>query len=164
MCREFANIDREKFINLSRKTKSTKKDLFALLDKNNNKVSIFISGVYSKIRLYINSKEDYSDVVFSIGWFNLMGLFYSACKTDIIDMVYKVEKGENHIDFIFEKLPFASGTFSINILCSANNVKLDWIQNAFQIKIENGNYYGGSNLPASGRQGVLIDYKSELNA
>ena len=36
MCREFADIDREKFINLSKKTKSTKKDLFALLDKNNN--------------------------------------------------------------------------------------------------------------------------------
>jgi Ca2+-binding EF-hand superfamily protein len=36
MCREFANINKEKFLKLSKKQKSTKKDLFALLDKNNN--------------------------------------------------------------------------------------------------------------------------------
>ena len=36
MCREFAKIDSEKFLKLSKRTKLTKKDLFALLDKNNN--------------------------------------------------------------------------------------------------------------------------------
>ena len=121
------------------------------LIKNGNKVNLAITGLPLSIKFKISSHSKFSGISFSIGFFN-------ACKSDAIQKVFDIEKGDNTLEFSFDKLPLSSGRYIFNLAAYNGSEILDWIKGAGSFEVENGDFYGSGILPAIGKQGVFVDY------
>ena len=51
-----------------------------------------------------------------------------------------------------------SGTYTCNLFCSINDVIEDWLQSAFQIYVDDGNFYDTSSLPDRSQGDVLVNH------
>jgi lipopolysaccharide transport system ATP-binding protein len=56
-------------------------------------------------------------------------------------------------DFVCEvpKFPLRTGRYFGNIQCSVNGVVADWVQNAFRLDVEDGDFFGSGRLVTQGR-------------
>ena len=128
------------------------------LIKDGNKVNLAITGSPLSIKFKISSHSKFSGISFSIGFFNASEGFLTACKSDAIQKVFDIEKGENTLEFSFDKLPLSSGRYIFNLAAYNGSEILDWIKGAGSFDVENGDFYGSGILPAIGKQGVFVDY------
>lgn len=128
------------------------------LIKNGNKVNLAITGLPLSIKFKISSHSKFSGISFSIGFFNASEGFLTACKSDAIQKVFDIEKGDNTLEFSFDKLPLSSGRYIFNLAAYNGSEILDWIKGAGSFEVENGDFYGSGILPAIGKQGVFVDY------
>jgi lipopolysaccharide transport system ATP-binding protein len=124
-----------------------------------HKSHAIISGQKISIEFSIEAFKDLNNIIFSIAIFNKQEVFYSACRSDCVSKTYKISVGQSKIKIIFNKFPFTKGEYVFNVIAYQGNVIQDWIKNAGIIFVENGDYYRTGIIPASGKQGVLIDYK-----
>jgi lipopolysaccharide transport system ATP-binding protein len=111
-------------------------------------VSKFVSGekVEIKVKYLNNSNLD--------GLNNMIGIIIE--RSDgfrILDLSnvytghnYKWEKEEGYISCIIDKLPLSGGTYYIHIILWQNDVMQDWIQNAGNFIVEEGDYYGTGHM------------------
>lgn len=67
-------------------------------------------------------------------------------------------KEKQSINFNFDKFPFCSGLYHINVALKKNNDCIDWIDNALTFQIDNGNFYLSGKLPDSTQCPYLIDF------
>ncbi len=128
------------------------------LIKDGNKVNLGITGSPLSIIFKISSHSKFSGISFSIGFFNASEGFLTACKSDAIQKVFDIEKGDNVLEFSFDKLPLSSGRYIFNLAAYNGSEILDWIKGAGSFDVENGDFYGSGILPAIGKQGVFVDY------
>ena len=128
------------------------------LIKDGNKVNLAITGSPLSIKFKISSHSKFSGISFSIGFFNASEGFLTACKSDAIQKVFDIEKGENTLEFSFDKLPLSSGRYIFNLAAYNGSEILDWIKGAGSFDVENGDFYGSGILPAIGKQGVFVKY------
>ncbi len=128
------------------------------LIKDGNKVNLAITGSPLSIKFKISSHSKFSGISFSIGFFNASEGFLTACKSDAIQKVFDIEKGENTLEFSFDKLPLSSGRYIFNLAAYNGSEILDWIKGAGSFDVENGDFYGSGILPAIGKQGVFVEY------
>ena len=128
------------------------------LIKDGNKVNLAITGSPLSIKFKISSHSQFSGISFSIGFFNASEGFLTACKSDAIQKVFDIEKGDNTLEFSFDKLPLSSGRYIFNLAAYNGSEILDWIKGAGSFDVENGDFYGSGILPAIGKQGVFVEY------
>ena len=128
------------------------------LIQEDNKVNLGITGSPLSFRFKISSHSKISGISFSIGFFNASEGFLSACKSDAIQKVFNIEKGDNIVEFSFAKLPLSSGRYIFNLAAYNGSEILDWIKGAGSFDVENGDFYGSGILPAIGKQGVFVDF------
>lgn len=119
-----------------------------------------ISGTPCFIQLYFESFDDLENVIFSIAIYSKTSkIFYTALRSDCINKLYNLKKNtENTVTFHLGKLPLTEGVYSFNVMAQTKYGYIDWVQDAGEITVINGDYYGTGILPASGRQGVLLDF------
>ena len=122
------------------------------------KVNLAITGSPLSIKFKISSHSKFSGISFSIGFFNASEGFLTACKSDAIQKVFDIEKGDNTLEFSFDKLPLSSGRYIFNLAAYNGSEILDWIKGAGSFDVENGDFYGSGILPAIGKQGVFVEY------
>jgi len=129
-----------------------------------NSGSVAISGAPLKIRLSYEAFKDVNQVIFGIAIYSNLGqTYYSALRSDCVEKLFTISAGNGTIEFSFDKLPFTEGSYSFNLIVRTNYADFDWIERAGSFDVVNGDYYGTGVLPASGRQGVLLDFKVNLN-
>lgn len=63
-----------------------------------------------------------------------------------------------HFECRWPKLNLRSGDYDCNLFCSVGGEIVDWIQNAFFIHVEDGNYYGTGKLTDRTQGDILIDH------
>lgn len=125
--------------------------------------SAAISGAALKIRLNFEAFKDTDQVIFGVAIFSNLGqMYYSALRSDCVEKLFSIPSGPGAVEFSFDKLPFTEGSYSFNVIVRTNYADLDWIERAGSFDVVNGDYYGTGVLPASGRQGVLLDFKVNL--
>lgn len=132
----------------------TRWELFS--EKKN--VSICLSGSQLKIKFLILSSSNFKNISFSVGFFNSSDGFLSACRSDAIQKVFDIDKGENIIEFSFTKLPLSSGKYLFNLAAYNGSEILDWIKGAGELNVESGDFYGSGILPSIGKQGVYLNF------
>ncbi len=65
------------------------------------------------------------------------------------------------VNFIIEKLPLTTGTYSMNVMVRKSTIIEDWVKEAKLFDVQNGDYYKvGFNMPDSHR-GVYFDFTIE---
>ncbi len=104
------------------------------------------SGEVTEIVLYyetqINDLNENYD--FAIGIWNSLGAPMFMLSNLYLNKKIQVTRGNGKIKFIIDKLSLNAGEYTINLLISMRDVYVDFIENAYSFRVEDGNYYGNS--------------------
>jgi lipopolysaccharide transport system ATP-binding protein len=136
-----------------------------LLDRGKKPIACALSGQDIIIRLFYQNKVEReikncrASVLVSRNqrpYFNL--------STELVDTKQLDLHKDGFIDFIIPKLPLSASTYQITVFLESNKQVQDWVLDAFEMPVEDGDFYGtGKNYP-SGWRGltVMVDYRWEL--
>lgn len=129
--------------------------------KENGKIiDPLISGVPVRIELQyeLNMDSEVKNLDVSIGFFNSLGTLLFACRSSAIGKIFDINGQTGFLYCDIPKWPLSSGTYTYNIYAEQNGMVCDWIQEAGQVVVESGDYYGTGKVPASSMQSIFIDY------
>jgi lipopolysaccharide transport system ATP-binding protein len=102
-------------------------------------------------------------VEFAFGLLNSAGEYCLHCSTNTIDKILILSKTEGWIICSFNKLPLVNGIYHVNYLIQTfGGDILEHRQNACEIEVSNGDFYGTGRLPHYSLGPVVIDYRYEV--
>ncbi|HWO43948.1 MAG TPA: ABC transporter ATP-binding protein [Candidatus Eisenbacteria bacterium] len=96
---------------------------------------------------------------------NKSGRCYFLLSTDLVDTRLLDLQGEGFIDFIVPELPLSGGTYSLGAYIESNKVIQDWIDDAAEMTVVDGDFYGTGRLYPPSWQGksVLVKHSWKLH-
>lgn len=123
-------------------------------------VSQFISGEQVEIRVH------YDNLLNETGLNNMIGILIE--RNDgftVLDLSnvytgheYKWNQGKGYISCIIDKLPLSGGSYYIHLILWQNDTVQDWVQNAGNLIVEEGDFYGTGQVTS----GVKIPHHWEF--
>ena len=107
------------------------------------KNNIIKSGEQIIFNLYyqVNKFDVNSNYIFAIGIWNSMGTPMFMLSSSYLDKKLEVNEAGGNVSFIIESLSLNSGNYSMNFLISKNDIYLDFMENAFEFTVVDGNYF-----------------------
>jgi len=136
-----------------------------LLDNRKTPLVCPLSGQDVIIRLYYQSriKKVFRNCRVSVTVFKNQRPYFNL-STELVDSKQLDLQGEGFIDFIVPKLPLSASTYQITVFLESNKQIQDWVQDASEMSVEDGDFYGtGRNYPPGwGGVTVLVNYGWEV--
>jgi lipopolysaccharide transport system ATP-binding protein len=131
----------------------------SIYDLEGNELHKVLSGQDICIRFYYESDKNKQKASVLVA-FNV-----KSSQGYLLANLNSVDTGQSIFDIYasgyFEcccpKFRFRSGSYDCNLFCSVNGEVVDWIQSAFIIDVEDGDYYGTGKLLERNQGDVLID-------
>lgn len=132
------------------------------LDVKGNVIPILHSGQEVVFAVTLKSAEPVlRNVEIRLDVFDKMGQSWFVLNNNISNGMIEQCPGNVVLQCKIPKLPLSEGTFSMNVSLSVNFEKCDFVQHAYEFKVERGGFYKTGRLPAYAR-GVLVDYNWDL--
>jgi len=133
-----------------------------VLDEDNNPIDYGVSGEKLTIRMHykVFGNKVYSSCKAAIAILRNEQLYLNL-STELVETEQLVLSGEGHIDFVIPNCPLSQSTYMLHSCIEANNEVADWITDAAEISIIDGDFYGtGKNYPSGwkGGKGVLVKF------
>lgn len=102
-------------------------------------------------------KDDYFEFV--IGIWNSMGMPMFMVTNTYIGQTIRLHEKSGVVTFEIEKLPLNKGRYSVNLLLKKNGIDMDFIENAYEFEVDNGNYFNGSSFYPEWYSGFYCEFK-----
>ncbi len=129
-------------------------------------VDVLVSGQPVIIRLgYVNKTKDViKDIGCGITFFTSEGAHLCGFRSRAVGVTLHASPARGYTDCFVPKWPLSGGHYSYHLFAERRgNTPLDWIQDAGSVTVEAGDYFGTGFVPATGRQGVYVDYTWKTN-
>jgi lipopolysaccharide transport system ATP-binding protein len=135
-------------------------DRVRVLNSSGQELSTIVAGQDVIVRFHYRAQREletaHVNVAFNVK--NQRGSVLSNLNTaDSGNSIMRVPC-EGHFDCVWHSVPLRAGVYSCNLYCSINNEVADWLQDAFQLRVEDGDFYGTGRLPQRDQGDVLMDY------
>lgn len=94
------------------------------------------------------------------------GISYFHLSTELVDVRQLDIEGNGSIDFLVPELPLSEGRYLIHVYLESNGEMQDWVMDAAEIAVVDGDFYGtGRNYPSKDWRGttVLVKFHWQLN-
>jgi lipopolysaccharide transport system ATP-binding protein len=132
----------------------------AVYDDAGDEVQQAMSGKNVRIRLYYESSREKKNATVNVAF------AVKSIQGFLIANLNSLNTGQSRLDIyskgyfecFWPKFNLRSGSYLCNLFCAVNGEVVDWITNAFDINVEDGDYYGSGKLMARGRGDILIDH------
>jgi len=131
-----------------------------LCDGKGNLLQQAVTGQDLRLRFhYISSRElNRASVNIAFNVYNSQGqLLTNLNSRDVNNMEMAVGK-KGYFECIWPHFNLRAGTYTCNLFCEVNNVIEDWIQSAFQINVEDGDFYNSGSLIDRTQGDFLVEY------
>jgi lipopolysaccharide transport system ATP-binding protein len=132
-----------------------------LFDKSGKEIKQILSGQDIIVRLYYTSNKvlNNANVFVSFNVRNSMGYLLTNfssvdCGTSLLS-VYS----DGFFACKWPHFNLRSGTYDCNLFCSINGEIVDWMQSAFDINVEDGDFYGSGKISDRSQGDVLISHE-----
>lgn len=137
-----------------------------LLDNKKSPIVCALSGQDIIIRLYYQSKikKIFRNCIASVVVFRNQRPYFNL-STDLVDSKQLDLRGNGFIDFTVPNLPLSASTYQLTVFLQSNNEIQDWVIDAGEMAVEDGDFYGtGRNYTSRGWKGltVLVNYGWEV--
>jgi lipopolysaccharide transport system ATP-binding protein len=132
------------------------------LNQDKNFVANGISGKELAIRMRYKAMDGraFKSCRASIAVTRNQQLYFNL-STELVETKQLILSGEGHIDFIIPEVPLSESTYMIHTYIESKNEIMDWVSDAAEMRIIDGDYYGtGKNYPSAwrGGMGVLVKF------
>jgi len=132
---------------------------FGIFDRQGKKQSSLISGQYADFRIYyecVNNNQS-KNISVGIGISSFSGSFLTMLSNEMVCGAFDSTAQSGYWSCEVERLPMAPMKLSLNLIVRQNNIIQDWIQNAVNITIESGDFYGTGKVTEASHGGFLIE-------
>jgi lipopolysaccharide transport system ATP-binding protein len=137
---------------------------FAIFDRHGNELEYLASGQEIEFRIYYSSTvSKLEHVSVAIGISSNVGTFVTLLTNQIASELFESVDGGGYFGCRIRKLPLSPGDYTASLIIRANNVIVDWIQQAVSIVVEPGDFFGTGRMPPGTHSGVLFDQEWSLN-
>jgi len=131
-----------------------------ICDSQGNGIQQVLSGQTVMIRIYYKSKKEllHSSVLVSFNIRNDQG--YLLTNLNSVDSGNNILEifSNGYFECLWPKFNLRSGRYECNLFCSVNSEITDWMQSAFVINVEDGDYYNTGKLIDRSQGEILIDH------
>ncbi len=136
----------------------------SICDLVGNELESVLSGQDVKFRFYYEAARAYSVANINIAFqvYNNQGMATTNLNSKDVGRSQLPVCRSGFFECTWEKFNLRSGIYSCSLFCELNGVISDWIQSAFQINVEDGDFYGTGSIinRAAGELFVSYDWKS----
>jgi len=137
---------------------------FVTCDKEGNELEYLATGQEVDFRIYYSSTEtNLQNVSVAIGLSSNSLGFVSMLSNQVAGDTFESIARDGYFTCKIKKLPLAPGSYTANLTIRANDVILDWIQQAVTLVVEPGDFYGTGRMPPPSHAGVLLEQEWGLN-
>ncbi len=137
---------------------------FVAFDKNGNELEYLATGQEIDFRIYYSSKEtNLQNVAVAIGISSNSGSFVSMLSNQVAGDAFESIASDGYFTCKIKKLPLMPGNYTAGLIVRANDVILDWIQQAVTLVVEPGDFYGTGRMPPASHSGVLLEQEWGLS-
>lgn len=137
---------------------------FVAFDKQGNELEYLATGQEIDFRIYYSSSEtNLQNVVVAIGISSNSGNFVSMLSNQVAGETFESIASDGYFTCKIKKLPLMPGNYTAGLIVRANDVILDWIQQAVTLVVEPGDFYGTGRMPPASHTGVLLEQEWSLN-
>jgi lipopolysaccharide transport system ATP-binding protein len=137
----------------------------AMLDGFGNHLTTLQCGAAARWVLgYENfSMRDLKNLSVAIGIYNSIGQRVLTLSTALLEKDLKISRpGAATILISLPRVCLVPGRYTLNIHATAQNVVVDWIQNAGFFDVEAADFYGTGQFPSNGDGLFLMDYSMQF--
>jgi lipopolysaccharide transport system ATP-binding protein len=137
-----------------------------LLDHKETPTQHQVSGQETTIRLHYEGKDKnrlFRNCRISVS-VNRDARPYFLMATDLVDTRQLDLQGAGFIDLVIPELPLSGGTYYLTSFVESNKITQDWVDDAAEMTVVDGDFYGTGRTYPPGWQGrfVLIKYHWKL--
>jgi lipopolysaccharide transport system ATP-binding protein len=127
---------------------------------NGQPAACFQSGQEGTIVLeYVAKAERVASLRLSIGLCSLSGQVVAVLGNDLVGVEFSRLEKSGTFCCTLPRLPLTAGLYRVNVYCEINGVVADWVQDAADVQVESGDYFGTGRMPPASHGGILIDQK-----
>jgi lipopolysaccharide transport system ATP-binding protein len=133
----------------------------SLQDEDQNPINSVYCGQSFSLIIYFqnNTKQSLRHLHIAVGIENEIGQRIAYLSSDLIDAdFYNLPEEADHIRLNVQNLPLLPGRYSITLFSHVSFDVADWIQEAFFLDVEPGNFYGTGKLPKKEQGIFLLNY------
>jgi lipopolysaccharide transport system ATP-binding protein len=127
-------------------------------NSNDKEIMSIITGQFVKIRVYYRLNKKLRNVSVSIPFNSWTGENKTMFWTKLVDANYKEVIESGYFECTVVKFPLSVGSYLINIYADSNNTIIDWIQEAHEVVVENGDFFGTGKSIETSHQSVLVEH------
>jgi lipopolysaccharide transport system ATP-binding protein len=95
----------------------------------------------------------------SVGFYGTHGQFVLFCNNDMVGAAFCELPPRGRLRCVIPRLPLAGGLYTLNLHCDVDGVLADWVQQAYQVSVDAGDFYGTGKAPPAGHGGLLADQR-----
>lgn len=128
---------------------------------NNNEIENIVMGTSFKVEVQMikKSKTFYTkNLNITVGFNDEYGKRILILSTLYKPINLDFSKDFIKVEFFIEKCPFNAATYSLAVFVADDLTVLDWIDNATNIEVESGDFYGTGKVNSKNLGQFLIDY------
>ncbi len=132
---------------------------FAVFDTDGNEQEFLAAGQEVEFRIYYECRDNPEprNVTVAIGISSATGGFVSMLSNQLTGETFAALAQQGFVSCRLKKLPLSPGSYSINLIIRQSEIIQDWIQEAVNITVEAGDFYGTGRMPPQTHGGVFME-------
>ena len=136
-------------------------------NSNNEIIESIVSGidVCIKLKCKVHEPLKSKNVNVAIAVKKTNEVLLSTFYTDLTDQTFILTSDIAEFEALCSvpAFPFSSGTYKCNISIKVDEKMVDWIENAFEITVEDGDFYKTGRVISKSHQGILLPHSWSLD-
>jgi hypothetical protein len=132
-----------------------------------NQIYELMAGKGVIFRLFFDKKEDitYQHFHVAIGIHDQFGMVLANINTSLKDGDFlNLQSDEKHVDILINKFPLNAGLYNLTLFARIAGDITDWVSNAFEFSVGEGNYFNTGRTFDRGHGTFFIDHTFILNS
>ncbi len=133
----------------------------AIYDAQSDKpVERVLSGQDIRIRFYYESTISRHDATVEVAFnvYNSQGVVLTNLNSKDVGKTAMSVAPLGYFECLWAKFNLRSGVYTCTLFCEINGSIVDWIQAAFQIRVEDGDFFGTGSLIERSQGDILVNY------
>ena len=116
------------------------------------------TGAPSEIRFSYRARAALGRVAVSVGIFNSTGEGAAFLGTEIVGHELGSMPEQGVVVCRLPMAPLLPGRYTMNVFCTVNDVIADWVIDAAQLEVTEGDFFGSGRLPPAGYGSVAVPH------
>ena len=134
------------------------------LDGSSTQIETAVSGQPLAVELecVTSGQSSIGEVPFEIGFYDSFGQLVFLCGSAFAPTSASQASARATVICEIPRLPLKPGLYTLNVYCGFRGLAADWLTDAAQLRVVEGDFFGTGRLPPGNPGAVLVDHRWQV--